>query len=154
MVSGWCSLADQLCARSAVRHIHLLSFRGLNFSYIFRMATHLEIRDKSGKFMKNCQSQGKVGEKWYCFSKCLIYVDIVDFISTFCQMIRVINVTFGYTADIMESRKNILSQGKIREKLKLKNNGHPDIIIFNCIFTKSDIVADQVFSVLAHRLHS
>ena len=30
-----------------------------------------KVREKSGKLMKNCQIQGKVREKFICFSKCL-----------------------------------------------------------------------------------
>ena len=36
-------------------------------------------------------------------------------------MMRVISVTFCYTADILESEKYIVNQGKF----KLINNGHP-----------------------------
>ena len=62
-----------------------------------RVATELEIREfiekgqeiflmkKSGKFMKNCQSQRKI--KLVC--KCLKIVEIAPFISKFCQRIRV-----------------------------------------------------------------
>ena len=76
----------------------------------YSVAIHLEIRKKY--FMKNCQSHGTFKEKFYCFTNVLLYVDSTCFISLLCQRIRVINVTFCYTADKMESGKNIASQGK------------------------------------------
>ena len=39
-------------------------------------------------------------------------VDIVHFISIFCQRIRIISLTIYYTADKLESGKTFLSQGK------------------------------------------
>ena len=83
------------------------------------MATHLEKREKSGKFMKNCQIREKLGKNKIVLTNVLENVDIVHFISIFCQSIRVIHVisvNFCYTADILELGKNILNQGKVIEK--------------------------------------
>ena len=46
--------------------------------------------------------------------------DSSHFISIFCQRIKVINITFCYTAYKVKSGENSVSQ----EILKLKNNGH------------------------------
>ena len=67
--------------------------------------------EKPGEFMKNCQSERKVGGKWKLFANILENVDIAGFISVFCLRIRVINVTFCYTSDKLES-------GKIFKNLK------------------------------------
>ena len=89
---------------------------------MIRVATCQEIRvksqekiilmNKSGKFMKNCQGQGKVREKWNCFANVLENVDNAHIIDIFCQRIKVINVTFW------SQRKN--SQRKVREIGNLK----------------------------------
>ena len=71
---------------------------------------------RSGKFRKNCQNQGKFNY----FADVLENVDIVRFISILSQRLRVINVTFCYTSDKLESGKNIVSQGKVREHENLE----------------------------------
>ena len=64
------------------------------------------------------------------FCKCLKNVDIMCFISIFCQRIRVINLTFCYTADKLESEGKTLQVGGggESEKMKTKKNGHPDVV--------------------------
>ena len=71
---------------------------------------------KSGKFVKNCQSQGN----GFVLANVLENVNIVYLISIFCQSIRVIIVTFSYTDDKLVLRKNISSQGKVSENKNLK----------------------------------
>ena len=90
-----------------------------------------KIREKSGKFMKN-----SVRKNLIVFANVLENFDSDHFISIFCQRIRVISVTFCYTADNLELGENILSRGKFSEsqgKWKLINNGHPGIHVYTCM---------------------
>ena len=85
---------------------------------------------KSGKVQ---EKSVKVREKMKFFSSNdLEKVDVTYFVSIFCPMIRVISVTFCYTADKLESGKNILSQGKVRENENLY--GHPDKFLYFSVF--------------------
>ena len=61
---------------------------------------------------KKLSKSGKVRENEIVTANVLENVDIVHFISIFFQRIRVISVTFCYTADKLELGENILSQGK------------------------------------------
>ena len=78
------------------------------------------VKEKSGKFMKNCQKQGKVRENLFVLPNVLENVDIIHYISifSFCQLIRAISVTFCYIADKLEKKtfqvreKSARSQGK------------------------------------------
>ena len=63
-----------------------------------------------------CQSQEKVRENEIVLAYILENVDIAYFISIYFQRVRVISVTFCYTADKLELVKNILSQEKVSEK--------------------------------------
>ena len=65
------------------------------------------------------KSQGSQGKR-NCFANVLEIVDITHFISIVCQRIRVINVTFCYTADKLKSGKNIVSQENVRDIENLK----------------------------------
>ena len=64
-----------------------------------------------------CQNQGKVRENEIVLAYILENVDIAYFISIYFQRVRVISVTFCYTADKLEIVKNILSQGKVKLKI-------------------------------------
>ena len=79
-----------------------------------------EIREKSGKYVfdEKVREIHESGENEIVLEN----VDVVHFISIFCQIIRVISVIFAILLFKLESGKYILSQGK----LKLNNSCHPD----------------------------
>ena len=57
--------------------------------------------------MKNCQSQGNSGKYEIVLTNYLENAEIGRFVSIFCHRIRVISVTYCYTADKLELGKKI-----------------------------------------------
>ena len=64
-------------------------------------------------------------------------VDITHLISIFCQRMRIISFTFYYTAEKLESGKNILSQGEVRENQNLKISKCSDIFFLPVILVQN-----------------
>ena len=69
-------------------------------------------RGKSGKFIKICQSRGKVRKDEIVLANDLEDVDVAHSVVILYPWIRVISVTFCYAADKLEWGGGIISQGK------------------------------------------
>ena len=68
-----------------------------------------------GNSWKTVKVREKSGEDEIVSANVFENVNVVHFISIFCQRIRVIGVISCYTADELKSGKNILGQEKVRE---------------------------------------
>ena len=80
------------------------------------------VREKSGKFMKNSQSQGKVREKWNCFASVLKMLTSHVLFPYFVKAQELSMLHFAVQLTNLRQGKT----GIIQWKWKLENNGHPN----------------------------
>ena len=76
---------------------------------VLSLTNHLENKEKSGGSIFDEKVREMSGENEIASANVLVNVDMAHFISIFCQKLSVL--FFCYTADKLESGKNIVSQG-------------------------------------------
>ena len=113
-----------LCSCSIYRgtprdsHPTIFPSQGVAFSRVAIQLEKGEMREKSGKNVFDEKVRGihenlsKSGKNEIVLANDLENVDVAQFVSIFCQRIRVISVTYCYTSDKLESGKKNLSQEK------------------------------------------